>query len=338
MATEVQWIVTLAYPIGMLVLEQILIAGVKLGPKITLDVIEEMLDVENAKEVVRNIYTNIALVSALLLTVTFAMLQADRPSCESCDPRLILESLYITATWTACLCHIRVTLECVINLVYTESLPHYMVLRYVIAFPGSVGGPVIALSMAVVNMLFSAAVWLTMEYSAAAGVGFGVMSVFYVIFLSILARVKSNFSATRGTLGPPDGKVGMGRERAWIGELEFHHNRFSCAFPTQQEDPGISVQTRATGERARRRCAQGQGSCGGICGSAAQAKPDQSRILNNKQACSRDPRPPTPNPGDRAAPHAEHARPKLWPTARTASAASSCAATSARTTRSSARS
>ena len=42
MATDVQWIVTLAYPIGMLVLEQILIAGVKLGPKITLDVIEEM--------------------------------------------------------------------------------------------------------------------------------------------------------------------------------------------------------------------------------------------------------------------------------------------------------
>ena len=35
-----------------------------------------------------------------------------------------------------------------------------------------------------------------MEYSAAAGVGFGVMSVFYVLLLSILARVKSNFSAT----------------------------------------------------------------------------------------------------------------------------------------------
>ena len=57
-------------------------------------------------------------------------------------------------------------------------------------------------------------VWLTMEYSAAAGVGFGVMSVFYVLFLSILARVKSNFSATRGTLGPPDGKVGMGSK--WV--------------------------------------------------------------------------------------------------------------------------
>ena len=53
-----------------------------------------------------------------------------------------------------------------------------------------------------------------MEYSAAAGVGFGVMSVFYVLFLSILARVKSNFSATRGTLGPPDGKVGMGSK--WV--------------------------------------------------------------------------------------------------------------------------
>ena len=40
-----------------------------------------------------------------------------------------------------------------------------------------------------------------MEYSAAAGVGFGVMSVFYMLLLSILARVKSNFSATRGTPG-----------------------------------------------------------------------------------------------------------------------------------------
>ena len=76
MATEVQWIVTLAYPIGMLVLEQILIAGVRLGPKITLDVIEEMLDVENAKEVVRNIYTNIALVSRKAFRLVIFLLQA----------------------------------------------------------------------------------------------------------------------------------------------------------------------------------------------------------------------------------------------------------------------
>ena len=73
MATDVQWIVTLAYPSGMLVLEQILIAGVKLGPKITLDVIEEMLDVENAKEVVRNIYTNIATVVNITVIVLEAM-------------------------------------------------------------------------------------------------------------------------------------------------------------------------------------------------------------------------------------------------------------------------
>ena len=42
----------------------------------------------------------------------------------------------------------------------------------------------------------------------------------------------------------------MGRERAWIDELEFHHTRFSCAFPTRQEDPGNSVQTRETGQTA----------------------------------------------------------------------------------------
>ena len=36
------------------------------------DIIEEMNDVSAAKEVVRNLYTNLALVSALLLTVAFA--------------------------------------------------------------------------------------------------------------------------------------------------------------------------------------------------------------------------------------------------------------------------
>ena len=57
-------------------------------------------------------------------------------------------------------------------------------------------------------------VWLTMEYSAAAGVGFGVMSVFYVLLLSILARVKSNFSATRDTLGAAGWESGNGSRKS----------------------------------------------------------------------------------------------------------------------------
>jgi hypothetical protein len=69
------------------------------------------------KDAVRNVYTNIALVSALLLTVVFGMLQVDQPECDDCDPDGILQAIYVTSTWTSILSFARVTVECVVNLV-----------------------------------------------------------------------------------------------------------------------------------------------------------------------------------------------------------------------------
>ena len=93
------------------------------------------------------------------------------------------------------------TFECVLNLVYTDGLPEQMVLRYLIAFPGSIGGPVCALGLALVSMFFGSAVWLAMTYSVASGVGFATLCFYIMCFLAILIWKKSEFSSERGTTG-----------------------------------------------------------------------------------------------------------------------------------------
>jgi hypothetical protein len=192
--------VSFGYSISVPVIEWTVI---RLGyaAKITIDVVEEMTDVTIAKDVVRNVFTNIALVSALLLTMVIGMLQVDQPECDDCDPDGILQAIYVTSTWTSILSFARVTVECVVNLVYTEGLPHYMVLRYLISFPGSIGGPVIALTGGILSMMVATGMWIAIVYDRAAGIAFGVICIYYVTFASMGVRFKSAFSGTRDSAG-----------------------------------------------------------------------------------------------------------------------------------------
>ena len=95
------WCVSFLYPLSMIGIDRLLVAYFGLGPRVTLDVVEEMSDIRNAKDAVRNVYTNIALIGALLLTVVFAMLILDPPTCDSCGDEELLQTLYITSIWTS---------------------------------------------------------------------------------------------------------------------------------------------------------------------------------------------------------------------------------------------
>jgi len=215
-ASSEQWIISLVYPAATILLEIFLCGGLQLMSKITFDVVKEMRDVTHAKDVVRNIYTNIALVSALLLTVALAMIQQDPPSCDNddVDAGCTLQILYVTSVWTSGLFLIKITLECIVNLVFTEGLPHYMVLRYLVSFPGSIGGPVIGLTIAITSLLIGIAVWLSMEYSLASGVGFAAGSGYFLSHLTCLIKAKRNFSSVRGSEGA--------RSWEWIEKDQLH--------------------------------------------------------------------------------------------------------------------
>lgn len=109
---------------------------------------------------------------------------------------------------------IKITLECIVNLVFTEGLPHYMVLRYLVSFPGSIGGPVIGLTIAITSLLIGIAVWLSMEYSLASGVGFAAGSGYFMSHLTCLIKAKRNFSSVRGSEGA--------RSWEWIKKDQLH--------------------------------------------------------------------------------------------------------------------
>lgn len=196
-AANLLWLISLAYPIGTILLQYILAVGFRLASRITLDVVEEMQDVRAASETVRNVYTNVALVSALMTTVALSVLTLDHPSAETG----IAETFYITAAWMSFLLTLKPTIECVINLVYTEALPSFMVLRYLIAFPGSIGGPVLEFLHGIMQLIIAIGLRLFLTYDLAVCVGYFAASAYVLLALVVLVIGKSRFSSNRNDNG-----------------------------------------------------------------------------------------------------------------------------------------
>ncbi|MAC18052.1 MAG: hypothetical protein CMC97_07150 [Flavobacteriales bacterium] len=86
------------------------------------------------------------------------------------------------------------TLMSLINIVYTESLTSAETVRYLITFPGSVGGPVMAVCVSMVSMFAAVTLWILQTYTVAAAVTFGILAVYITIYLTIQGYVKATFT------------------------------------------------------------------------------------------------------------------------------------------------
>jgi len=163
--------------------------------KITYDVIENLREPSHAKEAVRNVYVNLSLVSALMLTVAFAMLFLSEHVAES--PCKFAVHLYLSCTGYAVCQYLRITMECVINLVYTEALSNYEILCYLVANSGSIGGPVSAMFLASASLLTATVIWAAQVYSIGGAVAVGGVSLYALIAVAIQGKIKSKFTTDR---------------------------------------------------------------------------------------------------------------------------------------------
>jgi hypothetical protein len=168
--TPAEWGISFGVMLGQWLLELFLSYCKGFQVRISLDVLENMKDIGQAKESVRNIFVNLAVVSALVLTIAFAMLFLGDHMEENKTPKTA--HAFVALAGYATLQAIRAMIESVVNIVYTEPLTSPEIIRFLINGPGAIGAPVMAIFFSIISLLFGTALWVAQMYSLAAAVAF----------------------------------------------------------------------------------------------------------------------------------------------------------------------
>jgi hypothetical protein len=174
----------------------------KLQVSITLDVLENMASVNSAKESVRNIFTNLAIVGALIMTIAFAMLflyDHIGNITEQDDGQRLVAHAFIAFTGYACIQSMRAMVESVLNIVYSEALTSPEVVRFLIEGSGAIGAPVLATVFSVISILCASTLYILTVYSVAAAVVFGLLAVSRLLGIYQFWRKRSKFTTDRSS-------------------------------------------------------------------------------------------------------------------------------------------
>jgi len=137
--------------------------------RMTSDILE-FVHVDHVKDAARNIWINVAVVNALVLTIVIAMLQQDPISVtddtdtDRADALVLIQGFYISLLLVAFMSNTLSLMKCIVNLTYSEPLSNKDVIKYFIANPNSLGEPVCDVSIACLFMSLALACWVLATY------------------------------------------------------------------------------------------------------------------------------------------------------------------------------
>ena len=200
LGTPQTWIAVAACAAWYILLYVIIACCFPVIPTITLDIIEHQCHTKDVKETVRNVWTNIALVAALILTISTSIVIADKPEADFAAA---------DAFATVCVCFaglstlqfVQVVLECVVHLIYTEPLDPAGVMRYLIANNGAIGGPAFSTVLASFHFCLAMLVWIALNYGLPALVFLGIIFAVMIVITVDTVRKAMAFSPNRDTKG-----------------------------------------------------------------------------------------------------------------------------------------
>ncbi|CAJ1374536.1 unnamed protein product [Effrenium voratum] len=141
--------------------------------RVSIDVLEHC-NPEGLKESSKNVWTNVGVTSALVLTMVMAMLQLD-----PIDPRgFSLEAYEIVHLhqWYGCfclaslLCNLLCIMSCVINLSYVDPLSDIDAIKYFLRRIDSIGDPVMFMMESFVFFLAAICVWVLGTFGLVMGI------------------------------------------------------------------------------------------------------------------------------------------------------------------------
>lgn len=191
--TDLFWIGPLVVVIFTLILWRLL---QQVTTRISFQVLENC-DAECLKESVKNNWTNMAVTSALCLTLVVAMLQVSPVESVHWEiemsTRTHLQQTYITLCVGATLCTLVSVFYCIIYLSYVDVLNQTDVMKYLLTYPDSLGDPVVWLFEGCVLLWFAISIWVFCAFGMVALVttmGFATLFFWSVMFQ---AYTRGNF-------------------------------------------------------------------------------------------------------------------------------------------------
>lgn len=144
---------------------------VKSDTQMTSDILE-FVDVSDIKQSARNIWVNVAVVNALVLTIIIAMLQEDPIEAKfdtddnMVDALVAVQEFYISLLLVGFMSNVLSLMKCIVNLTYSEPLSNKDVIKYFIANPNSLGEPVCDVCIACMFSFLAMAFWVLGTYGA----------------------------------------------------------------------------------------------------------------------------------------------------------------------------
>jgi len=212
--SETWWTVPVGAGLLVIILEAILRPMVT---KVSLDVME-WCNLESLKDTARSVWTNLAVTAALLLTVAVAMLQggAMEPRFEVTedmkDMLNNIQSAYdLFCGFSVLYCMVAV-LQCVIYLCYVDPLSNKDGIKFFIANPATIGGPVLSTIFGCLYCGIGMLMWVLGTSGLMHAVVFSVFLLVLIIFLCFEIADKSTFD--------PSGQTKKAHEWQWTHRPE----------------------------------------------------------------------------------------------------------------------
>ena len=151
-----QWWLSLAV-IGVNVIGLVIL--ITYSYSVSLDVLEERDESQDIKSAIKESLANVALVSALILTISIPMLQVDLE-----DKLASLSFMYASSIMSSAVYAASATCLSAFAILYFGQLPTSAVASFIMKDPRIVGYPLLSLVASVTYMIIGIVLWLLIEY------------------------------------------------------------------------------------------------------------------------------------------------------------------------------
>lgn len=173
------------------------VLGKRVTTRISFDILEHC-DPKGIKDSSKNAWTNLAVTSALVLTMVMAMLQVDPISPVGFE--LTKYELIQVQQWYVALCigsllfNLLCIIVCVVNLSYVDPLTDLNAMKFFLANADTIGDPVILMAESFIFFIAAIFVWCLASYGLAIGLTMLLSSIVFVATAGNVWKNRAKFS------------------------------------------------------------------------------------------------------------------------------------------------
>ena len=179
--------------------------GETFNVRINMDVMEHC-EPTGIKEAAKNSWTNIGVVSALVLTMVVAMMQVDHiePVGFTLTAREMthLQHTYVALSVVSMVFNLMTMMSCVMNISYIDPLTEVNAMKFFIDCPDTIGNPIVYMYLALIFFQLSLSVWVLGKYGLALGLTTFASMIFGMQFII--------WAVEESSIMVPESKHGMG--------------------------------------------------------------------------------------------------------------------------------